>query len=181
MPTLKSLRLAVERFDLTVDDWFERNLRGRPLADRVFYTAANVADHSLVWHAIGAVNALRGRRAARGALRAAVALGVESAIVNGAMKALTRRERPVTAIARPLYLRIPRTTSFPSGHASSATMAAELLADAGIPRSITWPLAATVAASRVHVRIHHASDVVGGVATGLVLVALVRRLAPASN
>ena len=45
-----------------------------------------------------------------------------------------------------------------------------------------WPayaaLALTVAASRIHVRIHHASDVLAGVATGLALGALARRLAP---
>lgn len=174
----KRIRSAVETFDSAVDDWFARNLRGRRGADRLFYTAANVADHSLIWHTVGAVNALRGGRAETAAIRTAIALGAESAIVNGVLKSLTRRERPVPDAPRPLYLRIPRTTSFPSGHASSATLAAELLADAGVPRAFTWPAAAVVAASRVHVRIHHASDVIGGVATGIALAALVRRFAP---
>lgn len=174
----KKLRSTVGAFDAAVDEWFARNLRGRRAADRLFYTAANVADHSLIWHTVGAVNALRGGRAETAAMRTAIALGVESAIVNGLLKSLTRRERPVPDATRPLFLRIPVTTSFPSGHASSATLAAELLADAGVPRSLTWPAAAVVAASRVHVKIHHASDVIGGVATGFVLAALVRRFAP---
>lgn len=178
MLNAKKVRAAVETFDGAVDDWFARNLRGRRGADRLFYTAANVADHSLVWHTVGAVNALRGGRAQTAAVRTAIALGAESALVNGVLKSLTRRERPVPDADRPLYLRIPRTTSFPSGHASSATLAAELLADAGVPRALTWPAAAIVATSRVHVKIHHASDVIGGIATGLVLAALVRRFAP---
>ena len=41
-------------------------------------------------------------------------------------------------------------------------------------------LAAVVALSRLHVKIHHASDVVGGVALGLVLGTIGRRLVPAS-
>jgi membrane-associated phospholipid phosphatase len=45
-----------------------------------------------------------------------------------------------------------------------------------------WPLyyaaATIVAASRVHVRIHHASDVAGGIVLGIALGELARRLVP---
>jgi undecaprenyl-diphosphatase len=45
-----------------------------------------------------------------------------------------------------------------------------------------WPLyyaiAVVVAASRVHVRIHHASDVIGGAAIGILLGELTRLLVP---
>ena len=71
----------------------------------------------------------------------------------------------------PFRLRTPRTTSFPSGHASSGFMAATLLADGGrAPGRWAWyGLAAVVASSRIHTRSHHASDVVAGAALGLVL------------
>ena len=77
-----------------------------------------------------------------------------------------------------LEVRQPRTSSFPSGHASSATFAAALLA----PRTyqpvtaLIWLAAGTVATSRAYVRIHHASDVVAGVVTGGILVAITRRV-----
>ena len=62
-------------------------------------------------------------------------------------------------------LRRPITISFPSGHATAAFCAATLLGGgAG-----WYALAAAVAATRVYVRLHHASDVVAGAAFGLVL------------
>ena len=65
-------------------------------------------------------------------------------------------------------MRIPRTSSFPSGHASSAFFAAVALRDSpGAP--LIFAAAAIVAASRVHVRMHHASDVVAGALLGAAL------------
>jgi undecaprenyl-diphosphatase len=97
-------------------------------------------------------------------------LAVESVLVNGLIKQLFKRERPVSQEPRPYKMRMPMSTSFPSGHSSTAVVAAMLLSEAR-PRSAPfyWSVAALVASSRIHVRIHHASDVVGGVATGLVI------------
>jgi undecaprenyl-diphosphatase len=69
-------------------------------------------------------------------------------------------------------LRRPITSAFPSGHATAAFCAATLLG--GGP---AWYAAATaVSASRVYVRLHHASDVVGGAVIGLALGAALRPL-----
>jgi undecaprenyl-diphosphatase len=171
------LRERVARFDNAVDRRFDR-LRGNPIADRVFYDASELADFSLLWHMIGVGRALVSTKREPEALRLAVVLGIESVLVNGIIKSLFRRSRPVVEQARPRRLRQPRSSSFPSGHASSAFTAAGLLSQ----RSRAWPawyaLAAVVASSRVHVRIHHASDVAGGVALGLVLGRVFRRLWP---
>ena len=89
-----------------------------------------------------------------------------------------RRARPTGHHLRPHRLRRPRTSSFPSGHATSGFLAASLLAeDSATP--LTWyALAGVVAASRVHVRIHHASDVVAGAVMGVAAGRLVRRRWP---
>jgi undecaprenyl-diphosphatase len=85
----------------------------------------------------------------------------------------------VAEVERPLYLRVPRTSSFPSGHASSAFMAATLLADRDPHlRAVYFGLAALVATSRVHVRIHHASDVAAGTVLGLALGQIAKRAWP---
>lgn len=167
----------VDQLDETVDEWFE-TLRGNPIADRLFYAASELADHSRVWALIATGQAAWSLRNESRSLRLVLALAVESGLVNGVVKSLFNRSRPIQEAERPLRLRIPRTSSFPSGHASSASMAAVLLAD----RSRIAPLYAAgallVALSRVHVRIHHASDIAGGLTVGTALGAAVKRLAP---
>jgi undecaprenyl-diphosphatase len=169
----------VERIDAAVDAWFDRHLRGRPVVDRVMYTASAVGDHGMIWLALALIQAGR-RPAQRRAtlLRAAGGLAVESALVNGPVKWVFRRTRPVHEGPRPLRLRTPRTSSFPSGHASSAFFGAALLRDGDLPWPVYYAIALVVAASRVHVRIHHASDVVAGSLLGAALGEVARQVAP---
>ncbi len=155
-------------------------LRGKPVLDRVVDGASELGDWSLIWHLIGASQALLPGRDPMTAVRLSALLGAESLIVNGGIKSLFRRERPewVDDSPRPHRLRTPMSTSFPSGHASAAFAAAGVLAQ-GDP---LWPLyygvAAVVASSRVYVKIHHASDVLAGAVLGVGLGALARRAWP---
>lgn len=167
----------VDDIDDLVDEWFDQ-LRGNPTFDWLFYAASELGDHSRLWHTLAAAKAVRSLRAEPAALRVVIALAVESGLVNGLVKSLFNRSRPIIEQERPLRLRIPRTSSFPSGHASSATMSAILLADQSKFGPLYGAAAALVALSRIHVRIHHASDIAGGVAVGAALGALVKRLAP---
>ena len=75
-------------------------------------------------------------------------------------------------------MRRPTTSSFPSGHASSAAFAATVLTgwDGRRTAPLWWALAIAVATSRAFVRIHHPSDVVAGMATGAVLGLGARRI-----
>jgi undecaprenyl-diphosphatase len=170
---------GLDQLDVAVDDWFEAHLRGRPLVDRLMYAASAVGDHGLIWLALAVLQA--GRRPAqpqRRLLRAAAGLGIESALVNGPVKWLFRRTRPVHEGPRPLHLRRPLTSSFPSGHASSAFFGAAVLSDGDPWWPLYYAIAVVVASSRIHVKIHHASDVVAGSAIGAALGALARRLLP---
>ncbi len=166
----------IDRFDAAVDRAFD-HLRGNPIADRIFYTATELGDFGLIWVFIGAVRGLQSDRDLRTAGRLTATLAVESVLVNGVMKQFFKRELPVSQEPRPHKMRIPITTSFPSGHSSTAVVAAMLLSEAR-PKSapLYWSVAAIVATSRIHVRIHHASDVVGGVATGLVIGTVARSI-----
>jgi undecaprenyl-diphosphatase len=169
---------ALGRFDAEVDNIFEI-VRGNVTIDRVYYSASAVGDWSLIWHLLGAAQGLSDpRNGWRRALRLSVALGVESALVNGVIKRFFRRTRPVHEGLRPHNLRMPVTSSFPSGHASSAFMAAHLLADRSRYGPLWYAVAAVVATSRIHVRIHHTSDVIGGAILGLALGEVVRRTVP---
>lgn len=166
-----------EPFDDMVDRWFDP-LRGNPLADEVFYRASEWADYSKLWHVINIAMAATRPDRRRDAVRLAVALGIESALVNGGIKRALPRERP-PMLDREREVRRPKTTSFPSGHASSAVMAAVLLGDSAPRlRPLWWGMAAVVASSRIHNRMHHASDVVAGGLIGLVLGRIMLRLWP---
>lgn len=161
-------RPAIRRFDEVVDAWADL-ARGVPILDRLFYALSTLGDHGIIWHIVGLSRIPIAGDTFYEAVELSSALGVEAAIVNGPVKMLFRRTRPTPVADSPYRLRTPRTSSFPSGHASAGAFAAALLAD----RSRRgWPwylLGGLIGWSRVHVRIHHPSDVVGGYAVGWLL------------
>jgi len=146
--------------------------------DRFFYALSSAADHGLLWLALGAV-----RGAAEGdpamVLRLGAVLGAESILTNGVVKSFFRRVRPQEHFTHdeplPYGLHRPVTSSFPSGHAATAFTAAGALAR-GRSAPAWYVLAGLVAYSRVHVRMHHPADVVGGTVLGLALGRLARRI-----
>jgi undecaprenyl-diphosphatase len=166
-----TLRQRIAALDAAVDSWFDR-VRS-PAADRVVYRLSSSADHSLIWHTVGTLQAIvRGGDLERAA-RFSIAMGIESAVTNGAVKSLFGRVRPADYETIEFHhgLRRPITTSFPSGHATAAFCAATLLG--GDP--LWYGAAAAVAATRVYVRLHHASDVVAGAVLGVGLGLAMRR------
>lgn len=168
----------------TFDRWVETFARHRrsPTLDRVFYPLSSAADHSLLWLALGALREATGRGASGSTLRLGAVLAAESALTNGALKLAFRRLRPeldaAFGVPLPFALRRPVTSAFPSGHATAAFTAAAFLSRGDRLAPVYYTLAGAVAASRVYVCLHHASDVVAGAGLGLVFGAVARRLAP---
>lgn len=180
MPSsLTRAKEAVAAFDDIVDRRIDR-LRGHRALDRVMYGASELGDFSLIWHLVGVGQALLPGRDPMSAVRLSAILGVESVLVNGGIKSLFRRTRPVwdDDSPRPHKLRTPLSSSFPSGHASSAFTAAGVLSQGDPLWPVYYGLAVVVASSRVYVKIHHASDVVAGAALGVGLAAIARRAWP---
>jgi undecaprenyl-diphosphatase len=174
-PALRRVRTPVvwvERFD---DAAAALALRSRRLPgwDRAMYLASACGDDGRVWIAAAAFEAARVRSPRRFALLVG-ALAAESAVVNLGIKKIARRPRPAGVTEHEFWLRIPTDTSFPSGHAASSALMAVLLSERS-PFSPLWvALAAGVGASRVHVGVHHGSDVVAGWAVGAAMAASLR-------
>ena len=168
---------TVDAFDQRIDELLE-SLRGHPIADRVFTTASHLGDYSLIWQLIGIGRGLAKGRTDQVIVLAAM-IGVESLVVNQGVKRLFRRERPTLTGEVGLQVRQPSTSSFPSGHASSAAFAAMVLSgwDGPVRGAIWWKVAAIVGISRAYVRIHHGSDVVAGAIVGTALGLVGRRVA----
>lgn len=153
---------------MSFDGWIDQRLgalRGNPVADRLMYAASSFGDDGRGWIACSAVRSLSTEAPAHTFLRQLAWLGIESALVNGPAKGAVRRDRPVHERIHPHRLRRPSNSSFPSGHAASAATMATLLSEDGLA-PLWWTIALTVAASRVYVGVHHASDVLGGLAIG---------------
>ncbi len=167
---------AVDSFDARADAAVAR-WRGRPVADALAYGASALGDHGLIWFLIGLA---RGRRAGR---RRAVAVwaiafsGVVTPVVNSAVKSAVGRGRPEAREDDPRQVRLPRSTSFPSGHALAAWCAATLLAEDDPLAPAYYLVAGAVSVSRIHLRQHHATDVLAGSALGIALGRGGRRMA----
>jgi membrane-associated phospholipid phosphatase len=157
-------------FDHRADTWLE-HVRRRRAAVVVFKGASTIGDFSIIWLVIGLVYGLGVRRDLGQTLTFVALIGAESLIVNQGIKRIFSRGRPTVSGDPRTPVRTPTTSSFPSGHASSAMFAATLLTVwTGIAWAPLWfVLAAVVATSRAVVRIHFASDVIAGLVTGLVL------------
>ena len=149
-------------------------LRTNKITNTVFGIASTIGDFSIIWHITGLLYAIGSMQRFHQAIALSAALGAESIIVNQGVKRIFRRERPTESGDDRFDVRTPSTSSFPSGHASSATVAAIILIwMTGFPLAILWIImAGVVAISRVVVRIHHLSDIVGGVITGAILGAI---------
>lgn len=148
----------------------------------LFEAATWAGSWGLAWLVLGLAVALwRSRWSPLLGAVLAVALAEAAAAV---LKVLIDRPRPHSGLADPpAEVRIPHTSSFPSGHSTTAFAGATVLA-------LAWPraavplylLAAAVAYSRVYLGVHYPADAVAGALLGLALGALAwaaaRRLAP---
>lgn len=138
-----------------------------PHLDRAFQRLSDSANHSGLWMATAAAMAVGGgREGRRAALDGLLAIVVTSAVANAVAKPLGGRRRPDregyhVPVVR--HVKMPESTSFPSGHSASA------FAFAGAV-STGWPqggvpvraMATLVAYSRVHTGVHYPGDVIAG-------------------
>jgi undecaprenyl-diphosphatase len=140
-----------------------------PALDVAMSRLSRAADYSKLSIASGALLAVAGgERGRRAVVEGFVAVGVTAAIVNVAMKPLTRRPRPEREVLARRHVRMPISLSFPSGHTASAfafaTGVGRVESRAGPPLRA---LAAAVGYSRVHTGVHFPGDVIAGAAVGV--------------
>ncbi len=171
----------VAAIDDRVDAWFEP-WRGQPVLDAMARIVSGLGDRGLLWAASTAWRARRPGSRRNRAVRALAVAGAESSVVIAALKAIIGRPRPDRADLRLgdniVPLREPTTSSFPSGHTLAAFCAASVLSehDDLSGNALLFTCAGLIGISRIHLRAHHASDVLGAMAIGTVLGLVGRRL-----
>jgi len=140
-----------------------------PARDRTLIAITRAANYSRLWLVVaGGLAVFGGQRGRRAAGHGLTAIAIAAAVANGPAKLFVRRRRPSSRWQPPL-IRIPRSTSFPSGH-SAAAVAFATSASVELPAltPLLVPLAGAVAYSRVHAGVHYPSDVAAGVGIGIV-------------
>jgi len=156
----------VSTIDEAVDAAFEP-LRGRPEVDRAAAAVSNLADYGLIWVGLAGLKARRRGPDRRRAVMALATAGFSSLLVSRLVKRAVERERPDDHLDA--TVRLPSSSSFPSGHTLAAFCTAFILADSDAGTAANVAFATAVAASRVHLRAHHPTDVIGGAVIGSVL------------
>jgi len=156
----------VSTIDEAVDAAFDP-LRGRPGIDRAAAVVSNLADYGLIWVVLAGLKARRRGPDRRRAVVALATAGFSSLIVSRAVKKAVERQRPDDHLSA--AVRIPSSSSFPSGHTLAAFCTAFILGDSDAGTAANVGFATAVAASRVHLRAHHPTDVIGGAVIGSVL------------
>jgi len=145
-----------------------------PRLDGAMRRLSTAANYSRLWMAEALLlSAALGPRGRRAAVTGLASIAVSSAAVNLVAKPLAGRARPNRPsqeggpAAATRHVRMPRSRSFPSGHAASAVAfasgAARVLPQAGLPLRT---MAALVAYSRVHTGVHYPGDVLAGAVIG---------------
>jgi undecaprenyl-diphosphatase len=143
---------------------------GSPQVDAALRTLSHAANYSRLWMASAALLAVfggpTGRKAAATGL---ISVGVTSAVVNQGFKRVFRRDRPLRVQEDTnRHVRMPTSTSFPSGHSASAFAFAQ-----GVSATMPWTgiglriTATAVAYSRVHTGVHYPADVAVGALLGM--------------
>lgn len=149
-----------------------------PSLDRYLRRLSESANYSRLWLGIAAAIALfAGQRGRRAALDGVVAVAVTSASVNLGAKSMAWRQRPdVDASGRfaSRAVRMPESSSFPSGHAASAAAFSHAVSRhlPGLATPLRL-LAGVVAYSRVHIGVHYPADVAVGAILGSGVAAMV--------
>lgn len=158
----------------------DRDVYGRvaelstPALDIPLRRLSHFANHSKPWFLVAGLLAVTGgSQGRRAAATGVAAIGVTSLVVNQPMKLAGDRPRPDregAGVPEERWVRMPTSSSFPSGHSASAATFAVAVGD--VLPALRWPLrvaAGVVAFSRVYTGVHYPGDVAAGVLSGIAI------------
>ncbi len=145
-----------------------------PALDNSMARLSKAANYSRLSIASAALlSLLGGRRGRHAAAYGLASVTVTATVVNLTVKPLTSRRRPdrmAEGVPEGRHVRMPASTSFPSGHTAAAfafaTGVGHVMPLAAVPLRL---LAAAVAYSRVHTGVHYPGDVLAGSLIGVTL------------
>jgi undecaprenyl-diphosphatase len=160
--------------ELSILAWLAAH-RG-PWLDSVMLALTEIGRGGVVWAVAAAVRGFVHRRLAMAACQVVIAITIAWVIPEAVLKPLTGRPRPflVSAAIPVVHHEHPKSSSFPSGHASTAVAGAyALTAMWPVARPCCWALAALIIVSRAYLGVHYPTDLVAGGLLGWLIAWLV--------
>lgn len=164
----------MNEFELKILDWIQQHLRAGFL-DPIIKCVTHLGDAGIFWIAL-AILLLIFKRTRPLGLAMGMALVLDLILCNGLLKPLVNRIRPYAlkelADGASIYplVKAPTDPSFPSGHTAASFASAFALLfkkhKAWIPAMV---LAALIAFSRLYLYVHFPTDILGGIAVGLLV------------
>jgi membrane-associated phospholipid phosphatase len=165
------LTIGPTRFDRAIAGFVED--QATPAAERALEVLTYAADGSVLLAAAIGFWALASKHRQREASTYLVITVAVSAVLPHFLKALVDQERPdrkVHGFRHGIPVSGKAKNAFPSGHAVhvGAVVSASSRYFPGL-RKVAWPLGLGVAATRIFLLAHWASDVIAGLALGIAL------------
>ncbi len=141
-----------------------------------YLIAATYFGDGYLWGLAGLVLILFGGQKGHAYVLIGLAISIVNIAIFRLVKTIMERPRPVTLRSRPLKYRMIDDFAFPSGHATVAFGIAYLIASAYPGLWWAWSSAyiasLVISLSRIFVREHYPSDVIGGAIIGTLVSAL---------
>lgn len=147
-----------------------------PLFDWLMPIISTLGNGGAIWIAI-ALLLISIKKYRRIGILTLLSLGVTALLGEGIIKNLVQRPRPFTVIPSiSLLINAPISYSFPSGHTASSFAAALILSRYFKSlRIYIWIMACAMAFSRMYLYVHYPIDILGGIALGTLVSAVVLR------
>lgn len=158
----------IEKYDLKAAKYINSHFQSKTM-DNIMKFFTYLGNLGLIWVGISIIFILRTESRQIG-ITIIAALIITSILGEGIIKHIIKRKRPFIKmnLCDQLIIGTPSSYSFPSGHtASSFAVSAVFVAIDSNISIIIIAISTIIALSRIYLKVHYVSDVIGGAILGL--------------